>query len=114
MELDRNGLEVLSRAECLDLLGRVSIGRVGCSTGALPTVLPVNFVVDGESVVIRTAPGSKLDAATRHAVVAFEADDIDPVYHSGWSVLATGQPATSAWPCRTTRIRPRPIDAFPT
>ncbi len=109
MELDRNGLEVLSRAECLDLLGRVSIGRVGCSTGALPTVLPVNFVVDGESVVIRTAPGSKLDAATRHAVVAFEADDIDPVYHSGWSVLATGMARAITDPDELERVRRLPL-----
>lgn len=34
--------------------------------------------------------GSKLDAAARNAVVAFEVDDFDSMYHSGWSVVVTG------------------------
>lgn len=87
---DRNGLEVLSRAECLELLPTVSVGRVALSIGALPVVLPVRFVVDGESVVFRTVSGSKLEAATRQAVVAFEADHIEPADETGWSVLLTG------------------------
>lgn len=88
--VDRNGLEVLDREECLALLGRATLGRVGLSIGALPTVLPVNFrLVDGH-IVFRTGAGSKLDAATRGAVVAFEVDDFDPVGHAGWSVVVTG------------------------
>lgn len=87
---DRNGLEVLSRDACLTLLGRATLGRVGLSIGALPTVLPVNFrLVDGH-VVFRTGVGSKLDAATRGAVIAFEVDEVDPVAHTGWSVVVTG------------------------
>jgi hypothetical protein len=38
-------------------------------------VRPVNFCLDGDDIVIRTAAGSKLAAATRRAVVAFEVDD---------------------------------------
>ena len=90
MEIDRNGLEILDRAECFRLLGTASLGRIGVQSGALPTVLPVNFVVDRDAIVIRTSPGTKLDAATRNAVVAFEADTIDSVYHTGWSVTVTG------------------------
>ena len=90
MEVDRNGLAILDRAECLRLLGAATIGRVGLTSGALPTVLPVNFCLDGERILIRTTPGSKLDAAARNAVVAFEADDMDPIEHSGWSVMVTG------------------------
>ena len=49
MEVDRNGLEVLDRAECLRLLGTASLGRIGLTSGALPTVLPVNFrLIDDE------------------------------------------------------------------
>ena len=45
---------------------------------ALPAALPVNFaLLDGE-IVFRTATGSKLAAALAKAVVAFQADDIDP------------------------------------
>lgn len=90
MEIDRNGLEVLDRDECLRLLARATLGRIGVSSGALPTVVPVNFCLDGDRILVRTGEGSKLDAATRNAVVAFEVDDFDPMYHSGWSVVVTG------------------------
>jgi nitroimidazol reductase NimA-like FMN-containing flavoprotein (pyridoxamine 5'-phosphate oxidase superfamily) len=89
-ELDRNGLEVLDRQECLRLLATASLGRIGISSGALPVVLPVNFRLVGDRIVFRTASGTKLDAATRGAVVAFEVDAMDPVEHTGWSVMITG------------------------
>jgi nitroimidazol reductase NimA-like FMN-containing flavoprotein (pyridoxamine 5'-phosphate oxidase superfamily) len=90
MEVDRNGLEVLDRRECLRLLATASVGRVGLTSGSLPRILPVNFWLVGDRIVIRTRLGSKLEAALRNAVVAFEADDFDVVDHSGWSVLVTG------------------------
>ena len=90
MQIDRNGLEVLDRAQCLELLSQAHFGRVGLTAGALPTVLPVNYCLAGEDIVIRTGAGTKLEAALRGTVVAFEVDDVDPVYHSGWSVVVTG------------------------
>ena len=90
MTTDRNGLEVLDVDECFRLLENASIGRIGISSGALPVILPINYRVDGGRILFRTSPGTKLDAATRNAVVAFEVDDVDPVYHAGWSVLVTG------------------------
>jgi nitroimidazol reductase NimA-like FMN-containing flavoprotein (pyridoxamine 5'-phosphate oxidase superfamily) len=98
MTLDRNGLEVLDREECLRLLGRATLGRVGLSIGALPTVLPVNFRLVDDHVVFRTGVGSKLDAATRGAVIAFEVDDVDPFAHTGWSVVVTGVAEESPGP----------------
>jgi nitroimidazol reductase NimA-like FMN-containing flavoprotein (pyridoxamine 5'-phosphate oxidase superfamily) len=90
VEKDRNGLEVLDRAECVRLLSGSSVGRVAVTVGALPVILPVNFLVDGERILIRTGEGTKLDAATRDAVVAFEVDHIEPFAHAGWSVCVTG------------------------
>ncbi len=90
MITDRNGLEILARDECLRLLAGRSLGRVGVTTGALPAVLPVNFCVNEDLVLIRTSTGTKLDAALRDSVVAFEVDDFDPVAHTGWSVMVTG------------------------
>ncbi len=87
---DRNGLEVLERDECLALLAGSHVGRVGVSIGALPTVLPVSYRLIGDRVLFRTGVGSKLDAATAGAVIAFEVDDVDPVGHEGWSVVVTG------------------------
>ena len=89
-QVDRNGLEVLDRAECIRLLRTVALGRIGITSGALPTILPINFRVDGDRLLFRTGVGTKLDAATQGSVVAFEADDFDPMYHSGWSVVVTG------------------------
>ena len=90
MEVDRNGLEVLDRVECLRLLALATLGRIGFTSGALPTVLPINFYLDRDRILVRTGRGSKLDAALQNAVVAFEADDFDPISHSGWSVAVTG------------------------
>jgi nitroimidazol reductase NimA-like FMN-containing flavoprotein (pyridoxamine 5'-phosphate oxidase superfamily) len=90
MEIDRNGLEVLDRATCLDLLRIAHVGRIGLSSGALPVVVPVDFAVVGDRIVLHTARGTLLDLATRQTVVAFEADDIDRHDGSGWSVVVTG------------------------
>jgi nitroimidazol reductase NimA-like FMN-containing flavoprotein (pyridoxamine 5'-phosphate oxidase superfamily) len=54
-------------------------------------VLPVNYVMDGQDPVFRTARGSKLSAAEGQNVVAFEADDYDERTRSGWSVLVNGR-----------------------
>jgi uncharacterized protein len=84
-------LEELSRAECLWLLGTATIGRISYTRQALPAVEPVNFAFHEGMIVIRTDPGGKLAAAIRRAVVAFEADDLDPVLRSGWSVTVVGR-----------------------
>ncbi len=82
--------EALTRDECLAHLGKVSVGRLGVTIRALPAIVPVNFAMHEGQVVLRSVPGSKLDAATAGAVVAFEADDHDPAGVWGWSVLVQG------------------------
>ena len=86
-----DGIEVLSEDACLDLLRAASIGRIGLSSGSLPVILPVNFVVDRGSIVVCTGPGLKLRAAVARDVACLEVDDHDPVGHLGWSVLVTGR-----------------------
>ena len=91
-ELDAgDGIEVLTEAECLDLLRVAGIGRLGLSAGSLPVILPVNFVLDQGSIVVCTGPGLKLRAAVARDVACLEVDDHDPVGHLGWSVLVTGR-----------------------
>lgn len=87
---DRNGLETLTSDECMHLLSCHAMGRVAVTWDVLPVILPVNYALDGERVVLRTAAGTKLCAALSHSVVAFEIDDFEPVDHSGWSVLVRG------------------------
>lgn len=109
IHFDRNGLEVLDREECLRLLASASLGRIGVSHGALPTVLPVNFWFDGDRILVRTGPGTTLDAATRHAVVAFEVDEIDGMSHTGWSVMITGESDAIVDPDELERLRTAPL-----
>jgi hypothetical protein len=73
------------------LMGSVPVGRIVYTRQAMPAVELVNFaLVDGD-VVIRTSAAGKLAAATRGAVVAFEADCVDLGGHAAWSVTVVGQ-----------------------
>jgi nitroimidazol reductase NimA-like FMN-containing flavoprotein (pyridoxamine 5'-phosphate oxidase superfamily) len=91
MRLDANGLEVLGREDCLALMRSVTLGRVVFTDRALPAIQPVKFVLDGDEVIISTAPESKLAGAMRGAVVAFEADAFEQDSERGWSVTVVGQ-----------------------
>jgi uncharacterized protein len=103
--VDHNGLMVLDRDDCLRLLSTVSLGRVGICSGALPVVLPVNFRLVGDRIVFRTSRGTKLDAATRGTVVAFEVDSIEPFSHTGWSVCVTGVASAITDPVEIERLQ---------
>jgi nitroimidazol reductase NimA-like FMN-containing flavoprotein (pyridoxamine 5'-phosphate oxidase superfamily) len=83
-------LHTLDRAECLELLRTVTVGRIAFTDGGLPAIQPVNFTVDGANVIIRTSGGGKLAAAVTGAMVAFEADEVDAATRSGWSVVVVG------------------------
>lgn len=90
MDVDRNGLQILDRDECIALLADSIVGRIAITANALPVVLPVNYVLLHDRIVLRTGRGTKLDAATRNTVVAFEVDELDFDNDTGWSVLVTG------------------------
>ena len=85
----RTGIEIIARDECLRLLAGEVVGRIGFVAARRAEVLPVNYVLDDEAIVFRTAAGSKLDGATR-APVVFEVDSIDRATRSGWSVIVHG------------------------
>lgn len=91
LPIDHAGLEVLPFHSCLSLLAAVSVGRVGFVADGEVFVLPVNFVMDGQAVVFRTAAGSKLASAEDKSVAAFEADNYDDITESGWSILVRGR-----------------------
>jgi hypothetical protein len=109
VETNEDGLVQLSRDECLGLLACAPVGRIALSIGALPVVLPVNYVLDGDNVVFRTGEGTKQQAAVTNTVVAFEVDHIDPLYHSGWSVLVTGVANLVSEPTEVTRLAALPL-----
>lgn len=80
-------------AECWNLLRSTDIGRLAVSIRNRPDIFPVNFLVDDETIVINTAPGTKLAAAVLGRSVAFEADVLDPINQRGWSVVVKGDAA---------------------
>ncbi|GAA1033626.1 pyridoxamine 5'-phosphate oxidase family protein [Virgisporangium ochraceum] len=84
-------LSTLDAEECMARLASVPFGRVVFTHRALPAIRPVNHIVDRGQVIIRTNLGTAIgSAAGRGTVVAYEADAIDPVTRTGWSVVVTG------------------------
>lgn len=83
-------LQEIDARECWELLAGGTVGRIGVIVEGRPEIFPVNYSLDAsESVIIRTAIGTKLEAAVNHHVV-FEVDEIDPDLLSGWSVVVHG------------------------
>lgn len=89
-------LEELDRAECLKLIAGSGIGRVAFDDGEGPTIIPVNYTLDGESVIFRTTPAGRLHRNVSSVIsgadvrIAFEVDHMDAASHEGWSVLLRG------------------------
>ena len=83
----------LSRDECLELLAAHNFGRLTVVMhNASPVIRPVNYVFDTrtQSVVFRTASGSKLHALLQAGKAAFEIDGLEEADGTGWSVIIEG------------------------
>ncbi|MFV2040286.1 MAG: pyridoxamine 5'-phosphate oxidase family protein [Acidimicrobiales bacterium] len=86
-------LSEIEPEECWKLLRLTTVGRLAVSVRNRPDIFPVNYAVDDKgdmSIVINTAPGTKLAAAVLGRGVAFEVDVLDPITRSGWSVVLKG------------------------
>jgi uncharacterized protein len=83
--------EVLRSDECWRLLRSHRVGRFAFVVDGWPVVLPVNYVIVAEDILIRTGEGGKLAAAQGAAQVALQADSTESLYRSGWSVLVFGR-----------------------
>ena len=81
----------LPRHQSESLLRSGTAGRVALCTSDGPYVVPVNYSVVDESVIIRTTEDSYLALHAPGAVVAFEVDQFDYENHRGWSVVARGK-----------------------
>src|ERR1700761_8289213 len=81
----------LTWAESWKLLAGAALGRIVFTERAMPAIRPVNHLVDGGAVILRSTRGGAITGRAREgAVVCYEADDLDPVRHTGWSVIVTG------------------------
>lgn len=86
-------LREISKPECLELLASHRVGRVAYCDDLGPVVLPVNYALDRETILIRTSPHSTLAGHLRSAPASFQIDDFDDFNQSGWSVLVRGDAA---------------------
>ena len=80
----------LTESECWSLLRSADVGRLAVAIGDHPDVFPINHFVDGNSIVFRSAAGTKLAAAVLGRSVAFEVDGYDPDEGEAWSVVVKG------------------------
>ena len=104
----RTGLEELDRDECVELMSRAPVGRLGVVVAGRPLIFPVNFALDGNMVVLRTDAGTKLHGA-RNGPVAFECDGIDSTYHTGWSVIVQADAEEVLDPLEVVRLERLPL-----
>ncbi|MEA3054576.1 MAG: uncharacterized protein QOD30_8 [Actinomycetota bacterium] len=85
-----SGVEILDRDACMRLLRANELGRLALSVGGSPEIFPVNYELDGETILIRSGGGTKV-RAVGHTHGCFEIDGIDRPNRTGWSVIAKGR-----------------------
>jgi nitroimidazol reductase NimA-like FMN-containing flavoprotein (pyridoxamine 5'-phosphate oxidase superfamily) len=108
------GFDVLTEEVCRHLLANERVGRLAfIDASGFPVVLPVNYVLDGNRIVVRTDAGAKLDGVPLRRV-AFEVEHLAPSHHGGWSVLVQGlgQDVTDALGAPFEELRARPIETW--
>lgn len=81
----------LSEQRCFELLRTTTVGRFGFVRDGRVHIIPVNYLLDGRDVVVRTSPDGILSTLPESELeVAFEVDHHDDLAGSGWSVLLNG------------------------
>ena len=88
-----NEVVEMSEAECRHLLEAGLVGRVAVCTPDGPHVIPVNYGLVDDTIVIRTSPYSLLGSQGRGSLLAFEVDSFDYERQRGWSVVVRGRAA---------------------
>jgi nitroimidazol reductase NimA-like FMN-containing flavoprotein (pyridoxamine 5'-phosphate oxidase superfamily)/DNA-binding XRE family transcriptional regulator len=101
------GLRAVSKlmpAECRQLIAPGGVGRIAFVTISGPIVVPVNFAVLADTLVIRTAEGTVIDGHADEQV-ALEVDHIDEALCQGWSVLVRGPARRVTHPAELRRLQ---------
>lgn len=86
----RNDTVHLTESECWSLLGDHTVARLAVDVGGRPDIFPINYLVDGESIMFRSGAGTKLAGAVLGRHVAIEIDGLDDRDRSVWSVVVKG------------------------
>lgn len=108
---ENSSMEVLEENACRQLLKEHHFGRVAFAepSGGPPVIMPVNYLMHGETVVFRTDPNSKLGGVLRSATAAFEIDGIDERERTGWSVVVSGRAEEVLDPGELDELRQTPL-----
>ena len=86
-----SGLIELDRAECMELLAAKSVGRIAYTGDTGARILPVNYILGADCVIFRTVPDGEIFRYALNSNCAFEIDETDEFFESGWSVVAVGR-----------------------
>jgi nitroimidazol reductase NimA-like FMN-containing flavoprotein (pyridoxamine 5'-phosphate oxidase superfamily) len=78
----------LTEDDCWELLGDNELGRIALHAGEQIDIFPINYIADDRSILVRTAPGTKLLEIAVNARVAFEVDGYTDT--DAWSVVLKG------------------------
>ena len=79
----------LTADEARALLASCRVGRLGCVYQGGPYLVPINYVLDGESIYTHSLPGQKIEALRANPKACLQVDDIIDSYH--WrSAIAFG------------------------
>lgn len=89
MDATADPLVHLDEQQCWQKLAAQELGRIVTHLGDRIDIFPINYAVDGRSLVVRTAEGSKLFELTVNDEVLFEVDDHTDA--DAWSVIVRGR-----------------------
>jgi nitroimidazol reductase NimA-like FMN-containing flavoprotein (pyridoxamine 5'-phosphate oxidase superfamily) len=90
MDARQDATDILSDSECWELLDAAAVGRLAVDIAGQPDIFPINFIVDNNGIVFRSAAGTKLAGAVLNRFVAFEIDGYEPEERTAWSVVIKG------------------------
>ena len=85
------GLVQLDLPECMQLLAAKSVGRIAYVADSGARILPINYVLVNDRVVFRTVPDGEISRHAINSICAFEIDETDEFFQSGWSVVVVGR-----------------------
>ncbi|GAB2487937.1 pyridoxamine 5'-phosphate oxidase family protein [Luteococcus sediminum] len=85
---ENNPITIIEEDTCWGYLASQEVGRLATAKDGQPEIFPINYCVDGQSIVFRTASGSKLQELSENAHVAFEVDGWND--EGGWSIVLKG------------------------
>jgi uncharacterized protein len=66
-------------------------GRIAYAIDNGARILPLNYVLNNDSIIFRTTPAVRSPTTNSESICAFEIDETDEFFESGWSVVAVGR-----------------------